>query len=509
MRWLRVRNAGLAALFAVAALSGGLTAGALWPVTVETTYYAAEVSLSPHWSDRSSIGTDTVVGSASAHFSGLAPGVRVEPRVKEEITELVESGNVTRASLAVGDEERARVIRDAATGLGLRMSGGAVIGLGLVLLGMGLYRRGLPTKGATAGGVVVTLLVVGATGASARHSYHSDRLETLSSTGLLELAVANRNLLGDISTRADQATPYLRNLLALSTALQQEYAPEQIPTGSAVSVLLVSDIHSADEYALMSTIIAEQDIDVVIDSGDLITWGRVEAGLSRLHDNIATLGVPYVFVRGNHDAGSPEDTHLLHELADTKGVRLLEPTPGNYREVTVGGMRIAGFNDPRYFRDPDKDDPDKQHEARDRWLEAWGDRPAPDLMVSHEPAAVEGLPGQLRINGHKHVPALEGNRIQVGTFTGGGTLRHFVAGADGELVDQPNSFDVLTFGTDCRPQTLTRYQFRSVISGQPTYDSLSMVNAARIAEDTDATTPERSCGGGDVRVETVTPPSPE
>lgn len=502
MRWQRVRRAALAGVFALAGLGGGLTSASSWPVDVETEYYAAQVSLSPAWSDRTSIGADTVVGSASARFSGLAPGVRVEPRVKPEITELVESAELSRASLSIGPDERTRIIREAALGLGLRMAGGAALGCALVLVGVGLFRRAVPTKGVTATGVVVTVAVCGATALSAHRAYDPDRLEELHSTGLLELAVSNRNLLGDIDTRASQATPYLRNLLALSTALQQEYAPHQLPTDSAVNVLLVSDIHSADEYALMRTIIEEQDIDVVVDSGDLITWGSVEAGLSRLHDNISTLDVPYVFVRGNHDASWPTDTRLLRQMEETENVVLLEPRPGTYQEVSIGGVRIAGFNDPRYFRDPLKDDADNQHEARDRWLEAWGDRPAPDLTVSHEAPALDDVPGQLRINGHMHVPDLDGNRIQVGSFTGAGTLRHFVESTDGELVGQPNSFDVLTFGQGCRAQTLTRYQFRSVITGRPTYDSLSMVNAARVAEDIDD---GRTCGGDELETVPVEP----
>ena len=491
------------ALFALASLTGGLTLASTWPVHVETEYYAAQVHLSPAWSDRSSIGTDTVVGSASARFSGVAPGIRVEPRVKPEITELVESEDLSRASLTIGADERSRVIREAYTGIGLRMVAGASAGSALVLLGFGLYRRGLPTKGVTATGVVVTLVVCGGTALGAHRAYSPERVEEMHSTGLLEMAVDNRNLLGDIDDRATQATPYLRNLLALSTALQQEYSPQELPSDTAVKVLLVSDIHSADEYALMRTIVEEEDIDVVIDSGDLITMGTMEAGLSRLYRSIASLDVPYVFVRGNHDASSRTDTRLLRRMEKIDNVVLLEPRPGRYREVSVGGVRIAGFNDPRYFNDPLRGDADNQHEARDAWLEAWGDRPAPDLTVSHEGPAVDDVPGQLRINGHKHVPDLDGNRVQVGTFTGAGTLRHFV-GTDGELTGQPHSFDVLSVGEDCRVQTLTRYQFRSIISGRPTYDSVSMVNAGRVADEIED---ERTCGGDDLETSPVTPPA--
>ena len=111
--------------------------------------------------------------------------------------------------------------------------------------------------------------------------------------------------------------------------------------------------------------------------------------------------------------------------------------------------------------------------------------------------SLEDAPGRMRVNGHSHVPALDGNRVQVGTFTGGGTLAHFVGGPDAELVGQASSFDVLTFDEECRAQRLVRYQYRAIIEGRPSFDSLSVLNASRIVEP-----PEegRTCGGDELEV---------
>ncbi len=473
---------------------------ALWPVSVETDYYAADVRLSPSWEQRSTIGSDTVVGSVSAEFAGFAPGIRVEPRIKPEITELVESGDLGLSTLALEDADRERLIREAATGVGLRFLGGAVLGLGLVVLGAGLYRRGFPGRRAVLGSVLVTAVTCAGVGVAAQRSYTPERLEALHSTGLLEMAVANRGILGDVRTRADQATPYVRNLLALSNAVQAEYAPAEIPDESALKVLLVSDIHAANQYSLMRTIVQEQGIDVVIDSGDLINFSQVvEARLTNLYQGIASLGVPYVFVRGNHDAISPDDTALLDRLAELDNVVLLEPKPGDYQQVNVGGLRIAGFNDPRTFGNPASEEmAEREREARDAWIEALGDGRVPDLTVAHNPISLEDAPGRLRINGHMHVPEVEGNRIQVGTFTGAGTLRHFTWNTDGELLGQPSAFDVLTFDSQCRAGRLTRYEYRAVIEGQPSFDSVSVLNAGRIAEEPQE---GRTCGGDSVAVE--------
>ena len=145
MRWTAaLRTTGAALLVAAASLTGGLAAATLWPVPVETAYYAADVSLDPTWEGHSRIHADTVVGNVSAEFTGLAPGIRVEPRIKPEITDLVNSGDLGLDTLAVGEADRERIIGEAATGLALRFAGGAVVGLGVVGLGAALYRRGRP-----------------------------------------------------------------------------------------------------------------------------------------------------------------------------------------------------------------------------------------------------------------------------------------------------------------------------------------------------------------------------
>src|SRR5690606_26794168 len=131
-------------------------------------------------------------------FAGFAPGIRVEPRIKPEITELVESGDLGLSTLALEDADRERLIREAATGVGLRFLGGAVLGLGLVVLGAGLYRRGFPGRRAVLGSVLVTAVTCAGVGVAAQRSYTPERLEALHSTGLLEMAVANRGILGDV-----------------------------------------------------------------------------------------------------------------------------------------------------------------------------------------------------------------------------------------------------------------------------------------------------------------------
>ena len=60
------------------------------------------------------------------------------------------------------------------------------------------------------------------------------------------------------SARATQVAPYLRNVIALSTALQQKYEAAPLESDTSLRVLLVSDIHAGNQYDLMRTIIEEE-----------------------------------------------------------------------------------------------------------------------------------------------------------------------------------------------------------------------------------------------------------
>jgi predicted phosphodiesterase len=271
----------------------------------------------------------------------------------------------------------------------------------------------------------------------------------------------------------------------------------------AARVLLVSDIHGANQYALMKTIVQQERIDAVIDSGDLVNFGSAtEADAAGLFQGIASLGVPYLFVKGNHDGRSDVDRELLDRLARVDNVVLLEPDAQTFVVESIHGVRIAGFNDPRWFGDDNTNNAAKQKPAATRFNDAMADLPAPDLVVSHEPAAAKDVArAGIRVNGHLHATELEGSRIGVGTFTGGGPFSHFIANSTdaaadgndaGELTGQPSAFDIATFGTDCRLASLTRYQFRNVIEGRPAYDDVTLINGSRIEEKApDAAPPAR------------------
>ena len=489
-------------------IASGVAATSFSPVMAQTRNYQAAVSLDGDPRRAGDLVAETTFGDVEVSFTGVAPGVRAVPQVKASITDVLSRPKVSLASLRPGPEELNAAIRDVA----IRVIGQFALGaLLLVLLVVGVWsmaRRRRPPAALVGAAVIAWATATLGTAASMYTTYQPSRQGSFTATEVLGTLQRNQGLLGDVETRASQVTPYLRNLLALSTALQQKYASGALESDPALRVLFVSDIHGGNQYPLMRTIIESESIDLVIDTGDLVNFGTVPEGeAAGIFSGIESVGVPYVFVRGNHDASSATDTAVLARMAKIPNVILLQPPDDGYQEVTAGGITIAGFNDPRWFGDSGTGSRIKQRPATAAFQRAFADRTPPDVVASHEPWALEGISGGVLLNGHMHSTDLEGNRIQVGTFTGGGPFTHFLADEGGEeLVGQPSSFDVLTFGTDCRLSSLTRYRFHDIIEGTPAYDDVSIINGNRV--DNRPTDPDRTCEPGGPPTVTSVPAAP-
>ncbi len=475
-------------------LAGGVAATTLAPVSTQTTYYQADVSLSPNILDASRLQATTVFGDIAVSFSGVAPGVDVAPQVKADIAQLLTQPNVAFGSLQPTQRELSSAIRTAVVGLAARFAVGAAVIAVLGVFGWASVVRRRPGFRLVLLGTTAWALAVGVMSVALTQTYRSDGYARYTGTGVLGVVLKNSGLLSDVEARSGQVTPYLRNLIALSTSLQQAYRPTELTKPVALRLLFVSDLHDGNQYSLMRSIVSEEKIDAVVDLGDLVTFGTPEeAAAAGIFSGIESVGVPYLFVRGNHDATSPTDTALLDRMAAIPNVFLLQRSSGDYTEVTINGVRIAGFNDPRWFGDDGYNTAEKEQPAKEAFARTFANLEPLDLVVSHEPAAVQGLDlGGVLANGHMHVPDLEGNRIQVGTFTGGGPFSHYIAQADGsELVGQPSAFDIATFGDTCRLTSLTRFRFRNLIEGRPAYDDVTLINGSRI--DTRPDDPGRSC----------------
>jgi len=474
---------------------GGVAATSLFPTSVETRHYSAEVRLSALPTLTSTIHSPTSFGDLDLQFASAfpSPGVDATVQVRDTITELFDDRRVSIESLQPSGGEITEALGAGVTELGLKFAGGVlVVGFGAIAL-IAYARRRRPTPRQLVSTGLAAVLAVSATAAGVWRTYQPDQLSSFRTTGLLGTVRSNAGLLADVEARAQQVTPYVKNLLALSQALQEKFVPEGVTKPTAARLLLVSDIHGANQYPVMKKIIADEQISAVIDSGDLLNFGSVtEAEVAGIFTSIEKLGVPYIFVRGNHDASSLTDQTLLRRMAKIKNVVLLEPSPQSYTEVSVRGVVVAGFNDPRFFGDSNQNNNQKQEPAAEAFNQAFADRARPDIVVSHEPGAVRKVKSAtLLVNGHMHKEELEDNRIGVGTFTGGGTVSHFLVDKQtlaqnpgdpvGELQGQPYAFDIAAFSQSCDLASLTRYTFRNLIGGQPAYDDVSVINGATIA----------------------------
>jgi len=483
----------LALVFAVNL--GGVSATSLFPTTVQTKNYSAEVRLSALPTFTSTIHSPTSFGDLDLEFKSafLAPGVDATVQVRDTITDLFDDRRLSIESLQPSGKEISDALGSGLAELGLKFSGGVlVVGVGAIAL-IAYARRRRPTPRQVASTAVAGLLAIGGTGVGIWGTYQPDQLSRFTTTGLLGTVRSNTGLLAGVEARAEQVTPYVTNLLALSQALEAKFVPQDITKPTAARFLLVSDIHGANQYPVMKRIIDDEQITAVIDSGDLLNFGSVtEAELAGIFTSIAQLGVPYIFVRGNHDANSLTDQALLERMARIKNVVLLEPTPRTYTEANVNGVVVAGFNDPRFFGDSNLNNTQKQEPAAEAFNQAYADRSRPDIVVTHEPGAVKLVrSATLLVNGHLHKDELDDNRIGVGTFTGGGTVSHFLVDKEslaenqrdqlGELEGQPYAFDIAVFSQSCDLASLTRYTYRNLIQGRPAYDDVSVVNGRTIA----------------------------
>ncbi|GGK71864.1 metallophosphoesterase family protein [Ornithinimicrobium pekingense] len=494
-------------LLTLVAFVGGVATTQLWPVHTETGYFAADVSVAPRLD--STVELPMVVGDVVMTFDGPlpAPGLRAQVSVREEVTDLLRSGRLDASSLQPSPEELREAIDHGVREVGWKFATGALVTSLLVLLTYAVARPHHLGR-VVAAATTATAVALAAPGAAAYLTYRVDNVAEFRATSLLSLVQTNTGLLDSLTANASHGAVYVTNLLALSDALREEFTPGAVEVPVAARFLLVSDLHGMNQFPLMRQIVASEGIDAVIDAGDLLNFGQPREGaLTDLYAGIESLGVPYIFVRGNHDAVSAEDEAVLRRLSRIPNVLLLEPTAGELVRVEVNGVSVSGFNDVRYYNQRGADFGEEQAEAARRFREATEGTVPTDLVVTHQPYAADRVEATgATVNGHMHAPDLERGHIQVGSFTGGGLVNQFrlpplteeaqeAAEEDpdtaGELQGHPYSFDILNVGQDCSIMSLTRYSYRNLVSGRPQYDDVRLVNGRTIQPDPPQ---DRICG---------------
>jgi hypothetical protein len=362
-----------------------------------------------------------------------------------------EPGGITRATRTVADDLLDGIIRLGFAGLGAAVLGAMVL-TALVFRDM----RRVAWAGGTALAIMVASLGVGAA------TVRPGAIEEPRYEGLLVNAPA---LVGDVRRIADEWDQYTQGLQRMVTNVSLLYTtvstlPLLRQDERMTRILHVSDLHlSPNAWAVIQTVVEQYDIDVVIDTGDIVDWGTGQE--SRYVESIGDLGVPYVYVRGNHDSES------LTQAAVAGQPNAIVLDDG---VVTRAGLTIAGIGDPRFT--PDRSTSPFAGDLaaiRQRVLDTGAElattidrHPGPVHIVAvHDPLMAGPLDGRARyiLAGHvheRHVGPVEpdgeggaqdptGTLLLVQGSTGGAGLR----GLEGEH-PEPLALSVLYFDQDQR-----------------------------------------------------------
>ena len=291
------------------------------------------------------------------------------------------------------------------------------LALGLLVFRL-RWRRVLAATGAGVGALLVTAGVSVAT-------FEESSLAEPEFTGLLASAPA---AVGDVRDLVARFDVYQLQLGRLVSNLSELYAvtsrlPVFTPDDDTIRVLHVSDLHlSPSAFDVIGSVAQQFQVDVVLDSGDLTDFGSTPE--DRYVGEISSLGVPYVYVRGNHDSRATQAA-----VAAQEGAVVLDGP----EVVEVAGVRFLGLGDPRFTPDKstrDDDLPEDELLAVGRTLARAMERAPepPDVVVVHDPISGRPLYGEARLvlSGHTHQREdieEEGTLHIVQGSTGGAGLR--------------------------------------------------------------------------------------
>ena len=478
-RWLGRHGPRVVAALAVA-FAGGAVGAALTPgTTADVGPLQVEVRVVPSLD----AGVHLLLPPAGeVEFDAYSAPVAVQARITRVDLDGARTLLNSPAQVRALGDTAAESLRWAAIRATLLSVGCTLLGaVGMALL---VWRRAWRRTAQVAGTVVAVLV---ATGGLAWATAEPDRLAQPHFTGLLSQAPY---IAGEVPSVLQRLETYRSGLADIVRSVTTLYAtagslPQFTGDGDGtVTVLHVSDIHlNPLAFDLIDKIVQQFGVDVVVDTGDITTWGT--AVESRTLARIGQVGVPYVFVRGNHDSA-----RTAPAVATNRNAIVLDDGVAE-----VAGLVIAGIGDPVFTPDgnPEKapalptsglggDAPKSAADALhaqsvsnltstvEQWDTQHPDRPV-DIAAIHEPVQLEPLMGRVPMifAGHTHSRATtlddkSGTAVLVEGSTGGAgitqrglerlsdgkplplaaSLIHVATG--GERAGRPVAIDAITVG---------------------------------------------------------------
>ncbi|GAB3159519.1 metallophosphoesterase family protein [Microbispora hainanensis] len=301
------------------------------------------------------------------------------------------------------------------------------------ITGLVVFRR-LSRAAWTAAGSLAMVAVLG--GVSAL-TFNPRSIAEPRYTGLL---TGVPSLVGSAEAIVTKFSEYRGQLAKLVTNVSQLYEagstlPIFDPDPGTIRVLHVSDLHiNPLAWNVIKSLKDQFKVDFIVDTGDISDHGTKAE--NEFVKEIGSLGVPYVYVRGNHDSLTTQ-----RAVAKQKHAIVLDGTA-----ATVKGLTIYGIGDPRFT--PDKSvqaagdesttllDLGRVNAAKlapREWPRSPStsapDKIAADIAAVHDPTVGRGLSGYvpLVLSGHVHARSTEllpsGTRLMIQGSTGGAGLR--------------------------------------------------------------------------------------
>jgi predicted phosphodiesterase len=288
-------------------------------------------------------------------------------------------------------------VTDGVLRLGLRALGAALASA--LLLAALIFRN---VKRVAWAGVTALAVTAGSLGLAAgtirRDSIAEPRYE-----GLLVNAPA---VVGDARRIADNYGRYSDQLQQLVSNVSRIYTtvsamPVYEPAANTTRILHVSDLHlNPSSWGVIRTVVKQWDIDAVIDTGDIVDWGS--SAETTYVSSIAQVGVPYIYVRGNHDSSA-----IQAAVGRQKNAKVLDNSI-----ITIDGLTIAGIGDPQFTPDKSEEPAAADDPATNPLLTSGAElattiraaKTHVDIALVHDPAMAPPLSGvvPLVLAGHTH-----------------------------------------------------------------------------------------------------------
>ncbi len=392
-RW--TRRARIAAAVALVSIGGAVIGAMLFAhADLNVGPFRAEMSISPALRGGTEVDIPPL-GSLhlDSHDGPLHLKVNLGSLDQDRTEALIDDPNgISSAGTSAVTDVREGVLR-----LGVRTLGIAVLSA-LVFAAL-IFRN---VRRVAAAGVTALVVTAGSLGLAAG-TLRPDSIAEPRYEGLLVNAPAvvgdARRIADNYGRYADQLQQIVGNVSRIYTTVSS--LPVYEPAGNTTRLLHVSDLHlSPTAFGLIRTVVQTFEIDAVIDTGDLVDWGSAaETGYAA---SIPQVGVPYIFVRGNHDS-----TAIQAAVARQRNAVVLD------NAVTeVAGIRIAGIGDPQFTPDKSETEEPENPDAPSE-LELSGQQLADtirasatpvDIALVHDPAMAPPLSGvvPLVLSGHTH-----------------------------------------------------------------------------------------------------------